>query len=259
MTETSVSQSVASNDGRVIIFDTTLRDGEQSPGCSMTVDEKLRVAEVPGGHGRRRDRGRLPDRVGGRLPGGPRDRQARQARAWSAASPAPPRATSTAPPRRSQPAERRRIHTFIGTSPLHRKYQLQLDAERGPRAGDRQRHPRPALHRRRRVERAWTPRAPSPTSCSAASRAPSRLGATTINIPDTVGYAYPEEFADLIREIREQRAQHRQGGDLGPLPQRSGPGRRQLACARSRPVRARSSARSTASASGPATARSRRW
>ena len=45
-------------------------------------------------------------------------------------------------------------------------------------------------------------RAPSPTSCSAASRARSRPAPRTINIPDTVGYAYPEEFADLIREIR---------------------------------------------------------
>ena len=51
MTETSVSQSVASHDGRVIIFDTTLRDGEQSPGCSMNVEEKIRVAEVLEGMG----------------------------------------------------------------------------------------------------------------------------------------------------------------------------------------------------------------
>ena len=72
-----------------------------------------------------------------------------------------------------QPAERKRIHTFIGTSPLHRKYQLQLDAE--------QVHERviDSVTRARRYtdDVEWsgrTRRAPSPTSCAAASRAPSR-------------------------------------------------------------------------------------
>src|SRR6476661_8833297 len=46
MTPTSVPAEIVSRPDSVIIFDTTLRDGEQSPGCSMTVDEKLRVAEV---------------------------------------------------------------------------------------------------------------------------------------------------------------------------------------------------------------------
>ena len=85
-----------------------------------------------------------------------------------------------------------------------------------------------------------------------------KAGATTVNIPDTVGYAYPEEFADLIREIRNNVPNIDKAvisvhchNDLGPRG-------RQLACGRSRPGRGRSSARSTASASGPATARSRR-
>ena len=82
-----------------------------------------------------------------------------------------------------------------------------------------------------------------------------RCGATTINIPDTVGYAYPEEFADLIRLIRGNVPNIDRAvisvhchNDLG-WPSRT-------ACSRSRPGRARSSARSTASASAPAT---RRW
>ena len=185
----------------MIIFDTTLRDGEQSPGCSMTVPEKLRVAEVLEAMGVDVIEAGFPIASDG-------DFQAVHEVAKllrksvvcglaRAASGDIDRAAEAL-----QPAERRRIHTFIGTSPLHRKYQLQLEADEVHQRVDRQRDPRPALHRRRRVERAWTPRAPSPTSCSAASRPPSTAGANTINIPDTVGYAYPEEFADLIREIR---------------------------------------------------------
>ena len=48
---------------RVLIFDTTLRDGEQSPGCSMTQPEKLRDGARAGGTRRGRDRGRVPDRL----------------------------------------------------------------------------------------------------------------------------------------------------------------------------------------------------
>ena len=92
-----------------------------------------------------------------------------------------------------------------------------------------QRHPRPQSASTTSSGAPRTPRAPSPTSCAAASRRAIKAGATTINIPDTVGYAYPEEFADLIRDAPQPRAEHRQGDHLGPLPQRSGPGRRQLA------------------------------
>ena len=59
---------------RVIIFDTTLRDGEQSPGISLNATEKLEIAHQLARLGRRRDRGRLPDRVAGRLRGGAGDR-----------------------------------------------------------------------------------------------------------------------------------------------------------------------------------------
>ena len=52
---------------RVLIFDTTLRDGEQSPGCSMTQPEKLRVAQSAGGAGGGYDRSRFPGRLAGRL------------------------------------------------------------------------------------------------------------------------------------------------------------------------------------------------
>ena len=100
-----------------------------------------------------------------------------------------------------QPAQRKRIHTFIGTSPLHRKYQLQLDAD--------QVHERviDSVTRARRYtdDVEWSGMDASRTEPDFLFRCIESAigaGATTINIPDTVGYAYPEEFADLIREIR---------------------------------------------------------
>jgi 2-isopropylmalate synthase len=100
-----------------------------------------------------------------------------------------------------QPALQRRIHTFIGTSPLHRKYQLQLDAE--------QVHERviESVTRARRYtdDVEWSGMDASRTEPDFLFRcieSAIKAGATTVNIPDTVGYAYPEEFADLIREIR---------------------------------------------------------
>ena len=52
-------------------------------------------------------------------------------------------------------------------------------------------------------------------------------GATTVNIPDTVGYATPTHMGEIIAMLRQPRAQHRPGGDQRPLPQRPGPGRGQ--------------------------------
>jgi 2-isopropylmalate synthase len=248
--------AVATPPDRVVIFDTTLRDGEQSPGCSMNVEEKLRVADVLEGMGVDVIEAGFPIASEG-------DFQAVQAIAkrvresvvCGLARAAP--ATSTAP-RGARAAERPRIHTFIGTSPLHRKYQLGLDAE--------QVHERvvESVTRRRRYtdDVEWSGMDASRTEPDFLFRcieSAISAGATTINIPDTVGYAYPEEFADLIREIRNNVPEHRPGGDLGPLPQRPRPRGRPTPCARSRPGARRSSAPSTASASGPATARWRRW
>ncbi len=185
---------------RVIIFDTTLRDGEQSPGCSMTTPEKLRVAEVLEAMGVDVIEAGFPIASDGdfeavheiakllrnsvvcglaRAAAGDIDRAAEAL----------------------QPAERRRIHTFIGTSPLHRKYQLQLEADEvHQRVID-------SVTRARRYtdDVEWSAMDASRTEPDFLFRCIESAiasGANTINIPDTVGYAYPEEFADLIREIR---------------------------------------------------------
>ena len=197
---TSESNSAAAQSERVIIFDTTLRDGEQSPGCSMTTPEKLRVAEVLEAMGVDVIEAGFPIASEG-------DFQAVQEVAKlvrnsvvcglaRAAYGDIDRAAEAL-----QPAERKRIHTFIGTSPLHRKYQLQLDAE--------QVHERviDSVTRARRYtdDVEWSGMDASRTEPDFLFRcieSAIKAGATTINIPDTVGYAYPEEFADLIREIR---------------------------------------------------------
>ncbi len=197
---TSDTQPAPAQPERIIIFDTTLRDGEQSPGCSMTTPEKLRVAEVLEAMGVDVIEAGFPIASDG-------DFQAVQEVAKlvrnsvvcglaRAAYGDIDRAAEAL-----QPAQRKRIHTFIGTSPLHRKYQLQLDAD--------QVHERviDSVTRARRYtdDVEWSGMDASRTEPDFLFRcieSAIEAGATTINIPDTVGYAYPEEFADLIREIR---------------------------------------------------------
>jgi len=200
MTDTATPNQNDAPEARVIIFDTTLRDGEQSPGCSMTVDEKIRVAEVLEGMGVDVIEAGFPiasegdfqavHEIAKRVKGSVVCGLARAAagdidRAGEAL----------------HPAARKRVHTFIGTSPLHRKYQLQLDAE--------QVHERviESVTRARRYtdDVEWSGMDASRTEPDFLFRcieSAIKAGATTVNIPDTVGYAYPEEFADLIREIR---------------------------------------------------------
>jgi 2-isopropylmalate synthase len=184
----------------VIIFDTTLRDGEQAPGCSMDVSEKLRVAEVLEHMG-------VDVIEAGFAIASDGDFQCvnevsklvKDSVVCSLA-----RANAADIDRAAEalePAKRKRIHTFIGTSPLHRQYQLNLDQE--------QVHQRiiDSVTRARRYtdDVEWSAMDASRTEKDYLFRCIETAiacGATTVNIPDTVGYAYPEEFADLIREIR---------------------------------------------------------
>jgi 2-isopropylmalate synthase len=112
---------------RVVIFDTTLRDGEQSPGCSMTVDEKLRVAAVLEAMGVDIIEAGFPIASDGDFQAV--NEIAKRVKGSVVCGLA--RANAADIDRAAEalePAARKRIHTFIGTSPLHRKYQLQLDA-----------------------------------------------------------------------------------------------------------------------------------
>jgi 2-isopropylmalate synthase len=123
-------------------------------------------------------------------------------------------------------AKRGRIHTFLSTSPVHMKWKLQMEPADVLDDGDQVGQPRTQPggrcgmvgRGRTRTERDFLRR------CVEAAI---KAGATTINIPDTVGYTYPDEYAAIFRDLIEN-VPGADGRDLlHPLPQRPGPGRRQ--------------------------------
>ena len=187
---------------RVIIFDTTLRDGEQSPGFSMNLAEKLRMAEALAELG--------VDVIEAGFPiASPGDFDsvqmiARQLRGPVIAGLA--RAARGDILRAAEavaPAERPRIHTFIGTSPLHMEYQLRMQPEEVLAAIAET----VALARNHTDDVEWSgmdaTRSDPDFLCRCVETA-IRAGATTINLPDTVGYAVPEDMHRLFTMIRER-------------------------------------------------------
>ncbi len=190
----------------VRIFDTTLRDGEQSPGATMTRDREAGDRARARAARRRRHRGRLPRRLARRPRGGAQRRRPRSGRCRARApvicglARARPR-TSTWRGKASGRRRGPRIHTFLATCELHMKHKLRMTRARGARARARDGRPRAQPVRRRRVLAPRTPGAAIPSSSGAWSRPRSRAGATTLNIPDTVGYTMPDEFGALIAGI----------------------------------------------------------
>jgi len=181
---------------RVRIFDTTLRDGEQSPGASMNIEEKLRIALVleelgvdvieagfpiasQGDFEAVQEVGRAISEV--TVAGLARDQRRDIDRCAEALA----------------GAERKRIHTFISTSPLHMKFKLQMEPEQVLEAvGTSVRHARSLVDD---VE--WSAEDGSRTEPDFLCRcveAAIKAGAGTINIPDTVGYSVPEEYGALF-------------------------------------------------------------
>jgi 2-isopropylmalate synthase len=187
---------------RVVIFDTTLRDGEQSPGASMTLEEKIQVAEVLDEMGVDIIEAGFPIASNGDFEAVSEiAKTIKRAVVCGLA-----RAGNADIDRAAEAlvhAERRRIHTFIGTSPLHRQYQLQLDKDqvydRVVSSVTRARNHTDDVE--------WSAMDATRTEHDFLCRvveAAIRSGATTINVPDTVGYATPEEFRDLIRMLIER-------------------------------------------------------
>ncbi len=187
---------------RVIIFDTTLRDGEQAPGASMNLTEKLKVAAAL--------QALRVDVIEAGFPAAsPGDFEAVQAiarklRGTSVCGLA--RATRDDIDKAWQAlcdAEKPRLHIFLATSPIHREFKLKLDRQQVLR---------------RAVEMVAYARSIFPEvefSAEDASRTESdflaevierviEAGATTVNIPDTVGYAVPAQFAATIAMLRQQ-------------------------------------------------------
>ena len=187
---------------RVIIFDTTLRDGEQSPGFSMNLGEKLRMAEAlaelgvdvieagfpiasPGDFESVR---RIAETIHGPVICGlartGRDDILRAAEAV-------------------RPAERKRIHIFVSTSPLHMKYKLRVEPETVLEMTTAS----VTLGRHHTDDVEWSAEDGSRTEPDFLCRcveAAIAAGATTINIPDTVGYALPDDMAAIFTMLRER-------------------------------------------------------
>jgi 2-isopropylmalate synthase len=187
---------------RVLIFDTTLRDGEQCPGATMTLEEKLEVADLLDAMGVDIIEAGFPIASEG-------DFEAVCAIARRAKSAIIAGLSRAAPKDIDRCAEavrharRPRIHTFLSTSPIHMKWKLQKE-------------PAEVLEMvRAQVERArnhvedveWSAEDGTRTELDFLCRCVEtaiKAGATTINIPDTVGYTVPDEHFVLFRTVRER-------------------------------------------------------
>ena len=187
---------------QLIIFDTTLRDGEQSPGASMTKDEKLRIA-------RQLERLKVDVIEAGFAASSNVDFEAVQAIAnaikdSTVCSLARTNDRDIARAAQAlQGAQRARIHTFIATSPLHMEKKLRMTPEQ--------------VHEQAKLSVRFARNLCGDVEFSAEDGYRSDMdflcrvietaideGATTINVPDTVGYAIPELYGNFIRELRER-------------------------------------------------------
>jgi 2-isopropylmalate synthase len=186
---------------RVLIFDTTLRDGEQSPGATMTHAEKIEIAQLLDEMGVDVIEAGFPIASDGDFAAVAEiARQAKTAqicglaraqygdidRCWEAV----------------KHARNPRIHTFIGTSPLHRAIPNLTMDEMADRIHETVSHARNLCEN---VQ--WSPMDATRTEADYLCRTVEiaiKAGATTINIPDTVGYTAPRESAELIRMLLER-------------------------------------------------------
>jgi len=188
--------------GKLIIFDTTMRDGEQSPGASMTKDEKLRIA-------RALERMRVDVIEAGFPASSNGDFEAVRAIA-NVVKDSTVAGLCRANDRDIQRgidalkgAQSWRVHTFIATSELHMAKKLRMTPEQV--LEQTKLSVRYAKNACPDVE--FSPEDGSrsdPDFLCRVLEAAIQEGATTINIPDTVGYAVPEQFGAMIRSLRER-------------------------------------------------------
>ena len=187
---------------QLIIFDTTLRDGEQSPGASMTRDEKLRIA-------RQLERLKVDVIEAGFAAASNGDFESIQgiARAIKDSTVCSlSRANDRDIARAAEAlkdANRGRIHTFIATSPLHMEKKLRMTPEQVlEQAKQAVRFGRNLIED---IEfSAEDGYRSEPDFLARVIEAVINEGATTINVPDTVGYAVPELYGEFIRNLRER-------------------------------------------------------
>lgn len=195
--------SMSSNStDHVVFFDTTLRDGEQSPGCSMTTQEKLTMAHA------------LEDLGVDIIEAGFAMASEGDFAAISTITQAirKPRIASLAraktediemAARALQFADRARIHVFLASSDLHLEYKLKIGRQEAlDRTGESVR-----LARSLADDVEFSPEDSTRSDRDflvEMVRVAVEAGATTINMPDTVGYSTPEEYGQMFREVRER-------------------------------------------------------
>src|SRR5258706_2506514 len=190
------------NTNQVLIFDTTLRDGEQSPGAAMNLDEKLKIAEMLEELGVDVIEAGFPISSNGDFEAVYEISKRAQTSIICGLARAGCKDIDGAA-EAIKPAKRGRIHTFISTSPVHMKHKLQMEPHQVLEAviasvGRARNHVDD-------VE--WSAEDATRTEFDFLCRCVEgaiKAGATTINIPDTVGYAIPSEYGALIKALREK-------------------------------------------------------
>src|SRR5665213_2019375 len=187
---------------KIRIFDTTLRDGEQSPGAAMTLEEKIEIAELLDEMGVDIIEAGFPIASQGDFEAVQEiARRAERATIAGLARAIP--ADIARAGEAVRPAKKPRIHTFVSTSPIHLEHQM-----RKTPAQVLEIIAATVTQARNLVEDVeWSAmdatRTPIDYLCRCVEAA-IRAGATTINLPDTVGYAVPEEYAAMFRAVRER-------------------------------------------------------
>src|SRR5579862_2741315 len=184
---------------QLIIFDTTMRDGEQSPGAAMTKDEKVRI-------GKQLERLRVDVIEAGFAASSPGDFEAIRAVAAAVKDSTVcslARANDNDVKRAGEAikgANSGRVHTFIATSPIHMKHKLRMEPDAVLEAAVR------AV----KLAREYTDDVEFSAEDAVRSdvdflcrvfEATIAAGAMTINVPDTVGYSVPERWGDLFRQL----------------------------------------------------------
>ncbi|MCK4325221.1 2-isopropylmalate synthase [bacterium] len=187
---------------RVFIFDTTLRDGEQSPGASLNTKQKLEVAKQLQKLG--------VDVIEAGFPiSSPGDFEAVKKIAETMKGPVIAGLTRVLKKdidccwQAVRPAKRPRIHTFVGTSPVHRDYILRKSEEEVLKMAVDAVKLAKSYTEDVEFSAMDATRTEFDFLCEILERT-IEAGATTVNIPDTVGYAMPDEFGALIKNILEK-------------------------------------------------------
>ena len=185
---------------RIYIFDTTLRDGEQSPGASMNLEEKLQVAELLDAMGVDIIEAGFPIASNGDFEAVSEIAKMLKNTTICGLARAGARDIDRAG-QALKHAKKPRIHTFISTSPVHMKHKLKMQPDEVMEAIAAS-----VSHARQYTDDVeWSPEDATRTDrdflCATVETA-IKAGARTINIPDTVGYSMPQEFFEIVSMLR---------------------------------------------------------